>query len=147
MWILKKSSIIMSSKYHSNKEADAAMTQPNQNFLFYFLGTELPDEKFSSKRCSLIRIGTQIVIEKIVREYGLKTIHSKFFDRDIGLLLDLASYSIVTEDNAGQYYPDYAYNHSLFMESMKVYSDSKVSDFLHGITPDQSMVFYMNGTL
>ena len=122
-------------------KADAAMMQPNQNYLLYFPGTILPEEKFSSKRCSLIRIGTQIVIEKIVREYGLESILSDFFERDIGLLFDLASYSIVTEDNAGQYYPDYAYNHSLFTESMKVYSDSKVSDFLHGITPDQSVGF------
>lgn len=122
-------------------KADVSMMQPNQNFLLYFPGAELPDEKFSSKRCSLIRIGTQIVIDKIVREYGLEEILSRFFDRDIGLLLDLASYSIVAEDNAGQYYPDYAYNHSLFTESMKVYSDSKVSDFLHKITPDQSVGF------
>ncbi len=42
-------------------------------------------------------------------------------------LPDLAAYSIVTENNAGQYYPEYAYNYPLFTQGMKLYSDSKVS--------------------
>ena len=50
-------------------------------------------------------------------------------DKDAGFLLDLACYSIVTENNAGQYYPDYAYNHPLFTPDMKIYTDSGVSIF------------------
>lgn len=42
---------------------------------------------------------------------------------------------------AGQYYPDYAFNHPLFTDGMKVYSDSKVSDFINSITRDQSISF------
>lgn len=122
-------------------KADPTMMQPNQNFKMYFPGEELPDEKFSSKRCSLIRIGTQMITEKIVDEYGLRHILENYFERDLGLFLDLASYYIVSGTNAGQYYPDYAYNHSLFTDGMKIYSDSKVSDFLHGITDDQSVGF------
>jgi hypothetical protein len=64
-----------------------------------------------------------------------------FNERDLGLFLDLAVYSIITEDNAGQYYPDYAYNHPLFTKDMKVYSDSTVSEFLSSITADQSAGF------
>ena len=122
-------------------KADASMMQPNQNFLMYFPGTELPDEKYTSKRCSLLRVGTQIVIDRIIEEYHLREILGKYFEKDMGLFLDLAAYSIIAENNAGQYYPDYAYNHSLFTDGMKVYSDSKVSDFLHSITPDQSVGF------
>ena len=55
--------------------------------------------------------------------------------------LDLATYSIVTEGNAGQYYPDYAYSHPLFTDRMKIYSDSKVSEFLNTITENQSIGF------
>lgn len=121
--------------------ADSTMMQPNQNFFMYFPGTELPEEKFSSKRCSLLRVGTQIVIDKILTEYKLPEILGNYFEKDLGLLLDLASYSVVAENNAGQYYPDYAYNHSLFTEGMRVYSDSKVSDFLRRITSDQSVGF------
>ena len=41
----------------------------------------------------------------------------------------------------GQYYPDYAYEHALFTPDMKIYTDSKVSDFLHGLKPEQSVGF------
>jgi len=53
--------------------------------------------------------------------------------KDSGLFLDLTAYTIITENNAGQYYPDYAYNHPLFTNKMKVYSDSKISSFIHNI--------------
>ena len=55
--------------------------------------------------------------------------------------MDLAAYSIINEDNAGQYYPDYAYNHALFTNDMKIYSDSKVSGFLNDVTVDQRIRF------
>ena len=42
---------------------------------------------------------------------------------------ELHYYSIVEEDNRAQYYPVYAYSHPLFAEGMRIYSDSKVSDF------------------
>lgn len=54
---------------------------------------------------------------------------------------DLAAYPIISENNAGQYYPDYGYNHPLFTDKMRIYSDSKVADFITGITPDQSVGF------
>ncbi len=38
-------------------------------------------------------------------------------------------------------YPDYGYNHPLFTSGMKIYSDTKVSDFLSEITADQSIDF------
>ena len=66
---------------------------------------------------------------------------ARIIGQDAGLFLDLAAYSIITEDNAGQYYPDYAYNHALFTNDMKVYSDSKVSDFLQNVTVDQRIRF------
>jgi hypothetical protein len=53
----------------------------------------------------------------------------------------MVAYSILTENNAGQYYPDYAYNHPLFTRDMVLYSDAKVSDFLHSVTADQRTGF------
>ena len=55
--------------------------------------------------------------------------------------MKLAVYSIVTEDNAGQYYPDYVFNHPLMSDNMRIYSDSKVSDFLNKTTIDQRILF------
>ena len=66
---------------------------------------------------------------------------ARIIGRDSGLFLDLAAYSIITENNAGQYYPDYGYNHPLFTSGMRIYSDSKVSDFITNITQDQSIGF------
>ena len=59
----------------------------------------------------------------------------------MGLFLDLAVYLIIAENNAAQYYSDYTYNHPLFTEKMKQYSDSTVSDFLNSVTDDQSTGF------
>jgi transposase len=71
-----------------------------------------------------------LVIRDIIRHYDLFGLVEDIIGRDAGLFLDLAAYSIVSENNAGQYYPDYAYNHPLFTQDMKIYSDSKVSEFL-----------------
>lgn len=48
---------------------------------------------------------------------------------------------IVAENNAAQYYSDYAYNHPLFTEKMKVYSDSKIASFLRDVRRDDSIEF------
>ena len=45
-----------------------------------------------------------------MEDYKLPDILSKYLGkRDCGLFLDLGAYSIITENNAAQYYPDYAY--------------------------------------
>lgn len=123
---------------------DASMMYPNQNFMKYFPDVEIPGTEERTSRSSCLRIGTYAVISKIVDESGLRQMLSSVFDgseSDAGMFIDLAAYSIVCEDNAGQYYPDYAYNHPLFTPRMHVYSDSKVSDFLSGITHDHSSGF------
>ena len=122
--------------------SDSLMMLPNQNFLKYFPDADLPDEKDRTTRSSCLRIGAYIVIRKIIDDYKIPEMLGEYFEeKDIGLLLDLAAYSIISENNAGQYYPDYAYNHPLFTQGMKIYSDSKVSDFLRMITDDQSVGF------
>jgi hypothetical protein len=121
---------------------DETMMRPNQNFLLYFPDVDLPEEKSGIKRSSCLRVGAFIVIRRIMHDYRLQETLTKYLGKkDTGLFLDLAMYSIVCENNAGQYYPDYAYNHPLLTEGMKIYSDSKVSDFLASITDDQSTGF------
>ena len=123
-------------------KADRKMMIPNQNFLTYFPETELPEEKFNSNRSSCLRIGAYIVIQKILEEYKLQELlERQFDDKDLGLFLDLIAYTITCENNAGQYYPMYAFGHPLFTEGMRVYSDTKVSDFLCGMTGEESIGF------
>ena len=124
------------------EDADPSLMRPNENFLKYFGDVELPELRKDESRSSCLRIGAFLVIRRIMEDYRLPEILSKYFGaKDTGLLLDLAAYSIVCENNAGQYYPDYAYHHPLFTESMHIYSDSKVSEFLASITDDQRVGF------
>jgi transposase len=86
-------------------------------------------------------VGAYLLIKQIIEEYGLPRILEEIIPGQSGLFLDIAAYTIISENNAGQYYPDYAYNHPLFTADMRVYSDSKVSRFLHDLKRDQSIEF------
>ena len=122
--------------------ADSKMMVPNQNFLTYFPEVDLPELKYNPDRSSCLKIGAHLVIRKMFDEYHLPELLGKYFDeRELGLFLDLAAYSLVCENNAGQYYPMYAYSHPLFTESMHIYSDSKVSDFLCSMSGEESIGF------
>ena len=123
-------------------ETDPELMQPNQNFLKYFPDAELPETKNRTSRSSCLRVGAYYVLRKIIEEYNLVELLGGYFEqRDLGLFLDLAVYSIIAENNAAQYYPDYTFNHPLFTNGMKQYSDSTVSDFLNSVTDDQSTGF------
>ena len=118
-----------------------AFLYPNEKFLKFFPRELLPSEKDGQYRSGCLHIGAYLVIRKIVSDYHLDEMIARIIGSDAGLFIDLAAYSIITEDNAGQYYPDYAYNHALFTDNMKIYSDSKVSDFLREVTVDQRIRF------
>ena len=122
-------------------EKDLARMYPNQNYLKFFPEAELPAEAVRSDRSSCLRVGANLVIQKIIKDYKLDDMTKRIIGRDSGLFLDLAAYSIIAENNAGQYYPDYAYNHPLLTDDMHIYSDSKVSDFLRSISDNQSIGF------
>lgn len=122
---------------------DKAMMYPNPNFMKYFPDAEIPTDEGKTDRSSCLRIGTHLVLEKLVKESCLdKIIRGIYQDnRGAGLFLDLASYFIVAENNAGQYYPDYAYNHPLFTANNKIYSDATISEFIHQITVNDTVDF------
>lgn len=116
--------------------------QPNENFLKFFPEVELPEEKERATRSCGLRIGTWIVIRKIINDYELTEMLGRYLpDKDVGLVLDLAAYSIIEEDNRAQHYPAYAYSHPLFTDGMRLYSDSRVSDFLRSLDNEVSVSF------
>ncbi len=138
----KKYNVPKRTTIGKQSKADLTMMQPNQNFVKFFPEIPLPDERNNSNRSSCLRIGAYLVIRKIIEEYNLPKILSNYWDeRGVGLFLDLAAYSIICENNAGQYYPDYAYNHPLLTENMKIYSDSTVSRFMDSISGDDKVGF------
>lgn len=83
-----------------------------------------------------MRIGSYAVIKKVLEAYKIPKMLVNYFHEESGLILDLAAYMIVDEENAGQYYPDFAFNHPLFSENMRIYSDSKVCRLLKSISKD-----------
>lgn len=120
---------------------DDTLMYPNPNFEKYFPDVALPDESDKSSRSSCIRVGAFLVIKKIIEDYKLFDHMESWDERGKGLLLDLAAYSIVSENNAAQHYPEYAYNHPLMTPEHKIYSDSTISRFLSEITPDDRLNF------
>ena len=121
---------------------DTSKMWPNQNYMKYFPGTILPEKLNRSTRSGCLRVGAYIVIRKLIEQAGISGIIKNYFNqKDLGLLLDLVIYTIITENNAAQYYPDYAFCHPLLTSGMAIYSDSKISDFLHGITVEQQLGF------
>ena len=122
-------------------EDDPSMMIPNGNYLKFFPDAELPEELPVSTRSGCLKIGAHLVIRKVMKHYKLEERIGEIVGKDAGLFLDLAAYAIVTENNAAQYYPDYAYNHPLFTAGMKVYSDSKISSFLRDVSRDDSIKF------
>lgn len=118
------------------------MLIPNENYHKYITGENLPGERPRSIRSSCLRMGVYAVLRKIVEECHLdEYLSAAFGEADAGFLLDLAVYSIICENNAAQYYPDYAFNHPLFTSCMRMYSDAKVSTFLNSLTDEKASHF------
>lgn len=88
-----------------------------------------------------LRIGSWIVIRHVLDEYHLSEMLYKPLGKNTGLFLDLVSFSIIDQDNAGQYYPDFAFCHPLFTDQMKIYSDVTVSRLLSTVSRDQIITF------
>jgi len=122
-------------------QEDPSLMNPNEKYQQCFPSAVLPEERQDSYRSCCLRIGAYVVISKVAEEYRLAPMLEKRMGKDCGLLLDLACYSIINEDNAGQYYPDFAFCHPLFSVKMKIYSDSKVSRLLGSITKEQTIGF------
>ena len=122
-------------------DLDPSVMIPNTNYRKFFPDADLPDELPESVRSACLMIGPYLIIQKVIKHYKLDERLRDIIGKEAGLFLDLAAYAIITENNAGQYYPEYAYRHPLFTEGMKVYSDSKVSRFLREVNRDDAIRF------
>ncbi len=121
--------------------SDKKQMFPNDQFQKYFPEFSLPEELPEANRSCCLRIGTYAVIRYVLQEYKLQPMLLRWFSNDTGLLLDLVSYLIVEEDNAGQYYPDFAFCHPLFSKEMRIFSDTTVCRFLKSVRKEQTIGF------
>ena len=106
--LLKLHAYLFGRSYHASESK-----QRDIIFLIYYF--TLPE----AYRSCCLRIGSYTIIRYVLEEYKLPQLLSKQFGKDCGLLLDLVAYMIVEEENAGQYYPDFAFCHPLFSEGMR----------------------------
>lgn len=137
----KKYAIPLRTIVGKMSDVDPSLMFPNEKFEIYFPDAEIPEELPFAYRSCCLKIGSYVIVEKVLEEYRLPSMLKKLFGSDTGLILDLVAYLIIEEENAGQYYPDFAFTHPLFSEKMTIYSDSKVSRLLNSITKDQCISF------
>lgn len=138
----RKYTTVKRSTIGKMSDEEPSRMRPNENFRKFFPDAEVPEERENTGRSSALKAGTYMVINQVVKDLGLsEKLEAAFGARNSGLILDLAAYSIITENNAAQYYPDYAYNHPLFTPNMRAYSDSTISDFLRDLSEDQRQMF------
>lgn len=121
--------------------SNPSMMLPNEKYQGYFPDAVLPEEREEAERSCCLRIGSWVVIKHVLNEYHLQEMLFKPLGTNAGLFLDLVAFSIIDQDNAGQYYPDYAFCHPLFTEQMKIYSDVTVSRLLMNVSRDQIISF------
>lgn len=114
---------------------------PNDKYQEFFPDAVLPEERPEADRSCCLRIGSYIVFRYVLEEYQLPKMLFKRLGTSAGLFLDLMAFSIIDQDNAGQYYPDFAFCHPLFSDRMKLYRDSAVSRLLSSIGRDQIIGF------
>ena len=117
------------------------MMYPNEKYSDHFPDAPMPEERPEAYRSCAIRIGTYLVIQKLLQEYKIPSMLEKYLHEDSGLFLDLMSFMIVDEENVGLHYPDFAFCHPLFSKNMKIFSDVKVSRMLNSVTKDQIIGF------
>lgn len=117
------------------------MMYPNEKYADYFLDTPMPQERPESDRSCALRIGSHVVIKKVLEDYKLPAILEKHLGSNSGLFLDLVSFMLIDEENVGLHYPDFAFCHPLFSDQMKIYSDVAVSRMLNSIGKDQIIGF------
>ena len=118
-----------------------AMMQPNEKYFEFFPEVQQSLLEPPSKRSNTLQVGLYFALASIIRECRLDKLLQNAFGDKAGLLLDLACYCITTEDNAAQYYPDYARRHPLHTKDMLIVSDSTISRLFSSVDRDQITTF------
>lgn len=117
------------------------MMFPNEKYTEYFPDAPMPEERSEAYRSCALRIGSYIVLQKVLQEFKIPMMLDKYLEDNCGLFLDLVSFMLIDEENVGMHYPDFAFCHPLFSKNMRIYSDVKVSRLLNSIDKDKIIGF------
>ena len=69
--------------------SDPTLMFPNEKFQVYFPDAEIPEELPFAYRSCCLKIGSSVIIRKVLDEYKLIPMLMKRFGNDTGLILDL----------------------------------------------------------
>jgi len=117
-------------QYNSNKRRcvgkaiDEKFMYANEYFFELFPEKCVDSNKYT--KSGTINIGLFILIQAIIKELQLDLILEKAYGKVYKILLDVAMYMLVSENNVIQHFPDYEYDHQLFNESSV--TDSRVCE-------------------
>ena len=123
---------------------DSSMMYPNENYVKYFFGSIETTDQEDTFRSFRIRIGTFLVIQKIIKDYDLMKHLSNFDAYGKGILLDLAAFSVICESNLSMFYPGYCYYHPSLTPRHKIFCESTISKFLSQISEEDKETFLQN---
>lgn len=127
-------------------EEDETYMYPNENYYKFFdvedVEEVIEDTPYEPTRSSCLKVGTFIVLKKLLEESKIDHILMSIFKEYGGLFADFMFYSIITEGNVAQYYESYSFDHPLMTLNMKQYSDSTLSKFFKEINKDHRIDFF-----
>ncbi len=121
---------------------DSTKLLPNNNFFKLFPNVPLLEEKEPVRSRSQC-IGPHLFINQIVKELTLDKLLKKHFGDYADLILDIASFMLICEDNAMNHFSEYAASHPLFREDQHIVSDETLSRFLSNTANSDIVIAFM----
>lgn len=114
---------------------DSGKMYPNNNFYEKF--PEVIVEEKQPIRSMSQDLGAFLLSQHVFNELGLVSILQKHFLEQSALVLDLATFMMICEDNAFCHFKDYARTHPLFREDQHIVSEATISRLLTDTSQDQ----------
>lgn len=125
-------------------EDDKNMMRPKDNIKLYLPDIELPEFKDNNSRSCSLKFGNYMLMNYLFSKCEINELINNIFEQRAGIIKDLISYSVIEESNVMHYYEDYARDHALFTDNMKIYSDSYLSDLFNSLITKEEINLFMN---
>ena len=140
--------------YHSDKKfvtekrtcigrmIDDEYMMPNDSFADFYPDI-LMSEKEAPTFSDTLKVGTSILIEKIMKDLQLDALINSVFEEEANIVKDIITYMIIEESSTFQYFPDFMYDHPSF--EGKIRSDSFISKMLKHDIGEEKIDLFMKG--
>ncbi len=114
---------------------DPERMYPTPEYFRYFSSASVLEagDPYNSHRSNCLRVGAYLAFQKIILELHLDEALRNVLGSESGLILDLALFTVIEEKHIVRYYPDYAFNHPVRSEGMKIYTKEEVLKFFNSL--------------